>query len=137
MLRIVYMKEDNPVFAESFEEMFQALSEDGVILEKVEEGIISTKNGETIEFGIVQVGPVEDFISEVKSYRDTLRESISKLKKQGISVSKTELNKLAKQFEFLSDKETKSKKAEDIKEEIAKEADKVVEAAKEEDDIPV
>ena len=137
MLRVVYINGKEPVFAESFEEMFQSLSEEGIIVESVEAGEIKTKSGDSIEFGVVQSGPVEDFISEVEDYRDTLRESISKLKKQGINVSKTELNKLAKQFEFLSGKEVKPSKAEEIKEEIAAEADKVVEAANEEDDIPV
>ena len=125
MLKVVYVNGKEPVFAESFEEMFQSLSEEGVIVESVEEGQIKTKSGDIIEFGIVQAGPIESFVSEVEDYRNTLRESISKLKKQGINVSKTELNKLTKQFEFLSEKEVKPSKAE------------VVEAANEEDDIPV
>lgn len=89
---------------ETMKDMFQKLSEEGVIISSVEDGVIHTKEEEkTFAMVITETeGTKEALAEEVNTYRDELRASITLLKKQGLEVSKTEMAKLAKQFEFLN-----------------------------------
>jgi radical SAM superfamily enzyme with C-terminal helix-hairpin-helix motif len=86
----------------NFEEMFQSISEEGLIVEDVKDGIIKTKDKKELEFMIVTKDNTEEkFKKEIEQYRDKLRESILPLIKQGI-VTKEQAGKLKEQFDFLS-----------------------------------
>lgn len=99
---ILYTENGHQEF-DSFEKMFQTLSEQGEIIEAIEDGKISVKGKGELVFAIQTTeGTSDAFVAEVETYRSELRASITKLKNQGIEVSKPELQKLAKQFEFLS-----------------------------------
>jgi len=99
---LLYSESTNEKF-DNFKDLFQSLSENGIIVNHLENGKIKTNKG-TFEFTYIETeNSVEDFKENVEVYRTTLRESVMLLKRQGIEVSKTELNKLAKQFEFLTE----------------------------------
>jgi len=99
---LLYSESTNEKF-DNFKDLFQSLSENGIIVNHLENGKIETNKG-TFEFTYIETeNTVEDFKENVEVYRTTLRESVMLLKRQGIEVSKTELNKLAKQFEFLTE----------------------------------
>ena len=86
---------------ENFETMFQALSEKGIVVIKVEDGKITTKDKKELVFQIVtSEGTKVKLQAEIEVYRDKLRESILPLMKQGI-VTKEQAGKLKEQFEFL------------------------------------
>lgn len=91
----------------SFEEMFQKLSEAGNVITSVNDGVI-TIGGKEMKFLVTKEASAEEFKTDVDAYRIKLREHIVALKNQGISISKPELEKLGKQFEFLTPKETKN-----------------------------
>ena len=91
----------------SFEEMFQKISEEGSVINSVGDGVI-TINGKESKFLVTKEAIAEEFKLDVDAYRVKLKEHIVALKNQGISISKPELEKLAKQFEFLTPKEVKN-----------------------------
>lgn len=97
---VLYRNEFSKVF-ESFEDIFQYISEEGIIVNSIEDGIIDTDKGLFNFSYISNEGTKTIFSENIISYRDNLRASILTLKKQGIQISKKELLKLAKQFEFL------------------------------------
>jgi len=86
---------------ENFEKMFQDISEKGIVVTNVEDGVITTKDKKTLTFQIITTeGTKEKLQKEIEVYRDELRKSIVPLMKQGI-VSKEQAGKLKEQFEFL------------------------------------
>jgi DNA-binding transcriptional regulator YhcF (GntR family) len=126
MKKIILMKEEGSVLYETYEDMFRELSEQGIVVSEIIDGTIKTADKKEMTFGVIAVeGTSDKMKEEVTGYRDSLRESVGALIKQGISIPKAELNKLAKQFEFLGEKKEEKKS-------VQKKVDK-----KEEDDIPV
>lgn len=106
MQKIVFYSDSGVQEFLSCQDMFQKLSEQGLIVDSVKDGVL-TIGGKEYPFAVQTAAGTEAMlVSEVTSYRDDLRASISKLKQQGIEVSKPELQKLAKQFEFLKGSET-------------------------------
>jgi DNA-binding transcriptional regulator YhcF (GntR family) len=121
------MKEEGSVLYETYEDMFRELSEQGIVVSEIIDGTIKTADKKEMTFGVIAVeGTSDKMKEEVIGYRDSLRESVGALKKQGISIPKTELTKLAKQFEFLGEKKVEKKSTQ-----------KKVDKKEEEDDIPV
>lgn len=107
-MNIILIGENTKEFS-SFEEMFQKISEEGGVINSVSDGVI-TINGKESKFLVTKEAIAEEFKIDVDAYRIKLREHIVALKNQGITISKPELEKLAKQFEFLTPKEVKSAK---------------------------
>jgi len=103
MSKIVLIKENEIELFDSMKDMFQSMSEKGDFVISLEDGKLKTKDKE-FEYGYLSIEDTANkFKEEVSTYREELRASVALLKKQGIGVSKTELNKLAKQFEFLNE----------------------------------
>ena len=91
----------------SFEEMFQAVSEKGIVITAVEDGVLKTKDKKELSFAVVETAGTKDkMVKEVSTYRDGLRQSIVPLMKQGI-VTKEQAAKLKEQFDFLDKVEAK------------------------------
>lgn len=107
MSKVLLIGEKKTEEFENFEGMFQALSEQGVIVVGLEDGVITTKDKKEIPFAIVEtVGIKSKMVSEISKYRDGLRQSIMPLMKQGI-VTKEQAAKLKEQFDFLDKVEDK------------------------------
>jgi len=92
----------------SFKELFQKMSEKGIILKEVTDTKITgiDANGATFEMEVYILSNdqiSEKFKKEIFDYRVELRGSMALLKKQGL-VTKETLNKIGQQFEFLGDK---------------------------------
>ena len=92
----------------SFKELFQKMSEKGVILKEVTDTRITgiDANGATFEMEVYILSNdqiSEKFKKEIFDYRVELRGSMALLKKQGL-VTKETLNNIGQQFEFLGDK---------------------------------
>lgn len=106
---------------DSFKDMFQGLSEQGLIIESLNDGVIVGKKDKEkieIEFGEFTVEDTKaKMLTDVIAYRAVLRESITLLKKQGL-VEKSQLDKLAAQFQFV--KELEEPKKEEVKKEEPK-----------------
>jgi hypothetical protein len=127
MKKIILIKEEGSTLYNTYEDMFREISEEGIIVAEIKDGVIKTTDGKEINFGIINIaGTADKMKEEVVGYRDSLREAVSSLMKQGISIPKTELSKLAKQFEFLGEKKEEKK--------VTK---KTTPKKEEEDDIPV
>ena len=97
----------------SFKELFQKMSEKGIILKEVTDTRITgiDANGATFEMEVYILSNdqiSEKFKKEIFDYRVKLRESMSLLKKQGLVTTET-LNRIGQQFEFLGDKPTAKK----------------------------
>jgi len=100
--QILLFNEDSATKFDSFKDLFQNLSEKGVVVTELTDGKIESSEG-TWEFTFIEnKNSKAEFINSVEDYRTTLRESVMLLKKQGIEVNPEELSKLAKQFEFLT-----------------------------------
>jgi len=82
---------------ESFEEMFQSISEKGIVLDKVEDGKLTTVDGKEMPIEIFTTDIKDIFNKEISIYRDELRKTIVPLMKQGI-VTKEQAEKLKAQF---------------------------------------
>jgi len=113
MQKVILLRDGKSEIFETLKDLYQSLSEEGVIITEVIDGLIKTSDKKEFEFGLLNIEKTkENLINEVEEYRKELRESISLLKKQGINVPKDELTKLAKQFEFVGVKnETKKKES--------------------------
>lgn len=91
---------------ENYVELFQELSNDGVVISVIEDGKIIGKKGEedfSIEIGEISTETKDKLIFEVSEYKDSLRESVTLLKKQGL-ITKEAINKLGEQFAFMNSK---------------------------------
>jgi len=101
MAKIILIADKKAEEFNSFEAMFQAISEKGIVVTDVKDGIITTKDKKEFSFGIMNIDNTEKNLKkEIEVYRDKLRESILPLMKQGI-VTKEQAGKLKEQFEFL------------------------------------
>lgn len=113
MKKIITIEKDIITHYDSFELMFQALSEQGLIIESLEDGVIKGNKGEDkveICFGeFISEGTKQVVVEDISKYRDVLRESVTLLKKQGL-IEKPQLEKLAAQFAFLKKEEKETKK---------------------------
>ena len=100
MTKIILTEEKTKKEFGSFEEMFQSISEKGIVLEKVEDGKLITKDGKELAIEIVTTDIKDIFHKEISIYRDELRKTIIPLMKQGI-VTKEQAEKLKDQFSCL------------------------------------
>lgn len=102
-MKVILFAKENKEF-DSFKDLFQHLSEKNIVVKEVTDGEIITDK-ESFKFAILDtVDTAARFVADVEGYRAELRTSIGLLKKQGINVPKEELDKLAKQLEFLNHK---------------------------------
>jgi len=103
--KIVLFHEGETVVGETFEEVFKIITEDGLIIEAVEDGVLHLKNkkGDKINANFYEtvVPDKTIFETEIKDYRQKLRDSVSLLKSQGIDIPKENLKKLIEDFKFL------------------------------------
>lgn len=89
---------------ENYELMFQDISERGIIIEKVEDGKLTTTEKKELTIAVLTTaGTADALIKEIVDYRDELRKTIVPLMKQGI-VTKEQANKLGEQFKFIEKK---------------------------------
>ncbi len=89
---------------ENYVELFQELSNENMVISEVLDGKIIGKKGDEnieIEIGEISLETKEKLIFEVSEYKDSLRESVALLKKQGL-ITKESLTKLGEQFKFLT-----------------------------------
>jgi len=101
MAKVLLIADKKTEEFDSFEAMFQAVSEKGIVVTEVTDGILKTKDKKELQFSIITTEGTEDKLKkEIEVYRDKLRESILPLMKQGI-VTKEQAGKLKEQFEFL------------------------------------
>lgn len=98
-MSVILINEQMEIYS-SYEEMFQKISEKGLIIDSVSNGVLVI-GGKELQFLVTAEAQAAEFKADVESYRDRLRANIVALKNQGIAISKPELDKLAKQFDFV------------------------------------
>ncbi len=100
---VMFISGDKKDFG-SYKDMYLELSSLGYIISKVEDGVIfATLNNESVEINFAELvteSTKDKFIFDVSEYKDSVKESITDLKKQGL-FNKEMLAKLGEQFAFL------------------------------------
>jgi len=122
---LIYSEVIKPVKKESFKDLFMFISEMGYVVKELSDGLIKT-NKEDIFFTRIDIdNSKNEFLSNVKDYRDELRASYTLLKKQGIPMGQEIVNALKEQLAFIDNefslKDKKNSKKEEIEKDIIEE----------------